>query len=123
MLALSVITLALSALGVDAFARDLYRQRTFDKRDVYPADVTGYKHFTSPEGYKVHYKEPGKEGYCETTPGMYHPHQETRCIGLISLTQESILTRDISRLRLRSMLSSGFLRAATIQPPIQLLYG
>lgn len=35
-----------------------------------PADPTGVKTITSPNGVEIRYKEPGKAGVCETTPGV-----------------------------------------------------
>jgi hypothetical protein len=35
-----------------------------------PADPTGVKTIKSPNGVEIRYKEPGKEGVCETTPGV-----------------------------------------------------
>ena len=35
-----------------------------------PAPVQGLKTITSPSGVTIRYKEPGKEGICETTPGV-----------------------------------------------------
>ncbi|KAB8346155.1 hypothetical protein FH972_023201 [Carpinus fangiana] len=40
------------------------------KRDIYPADVNQYSQLLSPTGVRIRYKEPGKEGVCETTPGV-----------------------------------------------------
>lgn len=42
---------------------------TFDPRQL-PASVQGLKTITSPSGVTIRYKEPGKEGICETTPGV-----------------------------------------------------
>ncbi|EMC92247.1 hypothetical protein BAUCODRAFT_59835, partial [Baudoinia panamericana UAMH 10762] len=39
------------------------------KRGV-PADPTGVTTITSPNGATIRYKQPGKEGFCETTPGV-----------------------------------------------------
>ena len=39
------------------------------KRQV-PADPTGVKTIKSPNGVEIRYKEPGKAGVCETTPGV-----------------------------------------------------
>ncbi|KAF2497731.1 peptidase S10, serine carboxypeptidase [Lophium mytilinum] len=41
----------------------------FAKRQL-PANATGVKTITSPTGVKIRYKEPGKDGVCETTPGV-----------------------------------------------------
>ena len=35
-----------------------------------PAEPTGVKTIKSPNGVEIRYKEPGKEGVCETTPGV-----------------------------------------------------
>jgi carboxypeptidase C (cathepsin A) len=35
-----------------------------------PADATGVTTITSPGGATIRYKEPGKDGVCETTPGV-----------------------------------------------------
>jgi carboxypeptidase C (cathepsin A) len=39
------------------------------KRQV-PAEPKGVKTIKSPSGVKIRYKEPGKQGVCETTPGV-----------------------------------------------------
>lgn len=40
-----------------------------EERQV-PAKATGYKTIKSPGGVQIRYKEPGKDGVCETTPGV-----------------------------------------------------
>jgi len=35
-----------------------------------PANATGVKTITTPQNITIRYKEPGKEGVCETTPGV-----------------------------------------------------
>jgi hypothetical protein len=35
-----------------------------------PADPVGVKTLTTPQNITIRYKEPGKEGVCETTPGV-----------------------------------------------------
>lgn len=35
-----------------------------------PADPVGVKTITTPQNITIRYKEPGKEGVCETTPGV-----------------------------------------------------
>ncbi|PTU23793.1 hypothetical protein P175DRAFT_0428594 [Aspergillus ochraceoroseus IBT 24754] len=42
---------------------------SFDRRQL-PKDPTGVKHLKTPSGVTIRYKEPGKEGVCETTPGV-----------------------------------------------------
>jgi len=40
-----------------------------DERQI-PDKVHGYKTVKSPGGVTIRYKEPGKDGVCETTPGV-----------------------------------------------------
>lgn len=35
-----------------------------------PANATGVTTITSPAGVQIRYKEPGNDGFCETTPGV-----------------------------------------------------
>lgn len=42
---------------------------TFSPRQL-PASVQGLTTITSPSGVTIRYKEPGKAGICETTPGV-----------------------------------------------------
>lgn len=42
---------------------------SFGSRQL-PAPVQGLKTITSPSGVTIRYKEPGKAGICETTPGV-----------------------------------------------------
>lgn len=35
-----------------------------------PANATGVKTLVTPQNITIRYKEPGKEGVCETTPGV-----------------------------------------------------
>ena len=81
MKASTLYTLALSALSVSAAKVAPHKRSTlnekfkyFGKRQdgplVLPAPVEGYTTITSPTGSTVRYKEPGKEGICETTPGV-----------------------------------------------------
>ncbi|KAK4888979.1 hypothetical protein LTR27_012200 [Elasticomyces elasticus] len=41
-----------------------------DKRQYFPANATDVKTITSPTNVTIRYKEPGKDGVCETTPGV-----------------------------------------------------
>ena len=41
----------------------------FNPRQL-PANATGVQTITAPSGAQIRYKEPGKEGICETTPGV-----------------------------------------------------
>lgn len=40
------------------------------KRQYYPADAKDVKSLTTPSNVTIRYKEPGKDGVCETTPGV-----------------------------------------------------
>lgn len=40
------------------------------KRQYFPAEATDVKSFKTPTGVTIRYKEPGKQGVCETTPGV-----------------------------------------------------
>lgn len=42
---------------------------TLPKRQL-PAAATNVTTITSPAGVQIRYKEPGKDGVCETTPGV-----------------------------------------------------
>lgn len=48
-----------------------------------PAEPTGVKTITSPQGASIRYKQPGKEGVCETTEGV------DDYAGYISLNEET----------------------------------
>ncbi|KAI0123951.1 putative carboxypeptidase S1 [Xylariales sp. AK1849] len=63
--------LALSALiPIPSSATSLpYQVEKLLKKQV-PAEPTGVKTITSPNNVTIRYKEPGKEGVCETTPGV-----------------------------------------------------
>lgn len=53
-------------------------QRNLQARSAYnpkrarqlPAEPTGVKTITTAQNITIRYKEPGKEGVCETTPGV-----------------------------------------------------
>ena len=75
----TLFTLALAAVGVTAKAPRVRNSKTekarfFGKRQdepvVYPAPVEDYVTINSPSGSSIRYKEPGKAGFCETTPGV-----------------------------------------------------
>jgi carboxypeptidase C (cathepsin A) len=70
--ALQVGAVALSLLSSVSAAPN-YEYSKFDykhhKRQN-PANVTDQKTITAPSGVKLRYKEPGKAGVCETTPGV-----------------------------------------------------
>lgn len=52
------------------FAAQEQQLRMPSKRSVFPAPVKDYKTIHSPSGVRIRYKEPGKAGICETTPGV-----------------------------------------------------
>lgn len=60
------ITLAASVLSLPLIVNSLPR---LEGRQV-PANATGVNTITAPSGAQIRYKEPGKAGVCETTPGV-----------------------------------------------------
>jgi hypothetical protein len=46
------------------------RSVKLEPRTYFPSNATGVKTITSPSGVQIRYKEPGKSGVCETTPGV-----------------------------------------------------
>ena len=60
------ITLAASVLSFPFIVNAL---PTLEGRQV-PANATGVNTITAPSGAQIRYKEPGKAGVCETTPGV-----------------------------------------------------
>ena len=61
--------MAALALNALSFPSLVDAAPTLEDRQV-PANATGVKTITSPSGVQIRYKEPGKEGICETTPGV-----------------------------------------------------
>jgi carboxypeptidase C (cathepsin A) len=63
--------LSLASLGSRFHTHDKAPQhQKLAKRTYFPKPATGVKTITTPQGVKIRYKEPGKEGVCETTPGV-----------------------------------------------------
>ncbi|CAF9904094.1 MAG: hypothetical protein HETSPECPRED_003356 [Heterodermia speciosa] len=62
----SFITVATSVLSLPSIVNALPR---LEDRQV-PANATGVTTITAPSGAQIRYKEPGKAGVCETTPGV-----------------------------------------------------
>ncbi|KAL2869941.1 Alpha/Beta hydrolase protein [Aspergillus lucknowensis] len=62
---LTLLSLASASLGLS----HEHPRFAFDKRQL-PEDPTGVKRIETPNGVTIRYKEPGKEGVCETTPGV-----------------------------------------------------
>jgi carboxypeptidase D len=62
-----ILALVLSLLS--ASSASLFDGALLSKRQ-YPANATGVTTITSPGGASIRYKEPGKDGVCETTPGV-----------------------------------------------------
>ena len=62
----SFIALATSVLSLPLVVNALPR---LEGRQV-PANATGVTTITAPSGAQIRYKEPGKAGVCETTPGV-----------------------------------------------------
>ena len=52
------------------FHAELPSQKLGKRQVVFPAEVVDYKTMTTPTGVRIRYKEPGKQGVCETTPGV-----------------------------------------------------
>ncbi|KAG9644997.1 peptidase S10, serine carboxypeptidase, partial [Aureobasidium melanogenum] len=61
---LSSAAALISATGASALVPVL------DKRQYFPANATDLKTITTPTNVTIRYKEPGKAGICETTPGV-----------------------------------------------------
>lgn len=67
---------AVLALAVDAFRPGPVIQSRPGRPTIQisprqlPAEPTGVQTIVSPNGVNITYKEPGKEGICETTPGV-----------------------------------------------------
>ncbi|PQE12758.1 carboxypeptidase S1 protein [Rutstroemia sp. NJR-2017a BBW] len=61
--------LALSTVVNGAKLTQRNLQASIDARGL-PANATGVKTLTTPQNVTIRYKEPGKEGVCETTPGV-----------------------------------------------------
>lgn len=59
----------LPLLGAGAALATSESGASWTKRQM-PNDPTGVKKITTPNGVTIRYKEPGKEGVCETTPGV-----------------------------------------------------
>jgi hypothetical protein len=62
-----MLTLFKIATAAALLSNAVYASPT--KRQL-PAEPSGVKTITSPNGVEIRYKEPGKEGVCETTPGV-----------------------------------------------------
>lgn len=61
----SLLSLAAASLA----APDAHPRFSLNKRQL-PQDPTGVKKIETPNGVTIRYKEPGKDGVCETTPGV-----------------------------------------------------
>jgi carboxypeptidase D len=61
----SLLSLAAASLA----APDTQPRFSLNKRQL-PEDPTGVKKIETPNGVTIRYKEPGKDGVCETTPGV-----------------------------------------------------
>lgn len=93
------------------------------KSVYYPEGAEDVKTITTPTGVKIRYKEPGKEGVCETTPGV------GSYSGFVDLVRTSLhcllstgLELTLSRLP-TSTSSSGSSKAAPTQPTTLFLCG
>jgi len=63
-------TLVSATIGGSNFHHIEPRMLQHRKRVYYPKKAAGLKTVTTPTGVTIRYKEPGKEGICETTPGV-----------------------------------------------------
>ncbi|KAL5337790.1 peptidase S10, serine carboxypeptidase [Aspergillus crustosus] len=63
--AIILLSLATASLGIS----QEHPKFSFDRRQL-PEDLTGIKKIETPNNVTIRYKEPGKEGVCETTPGV-----------------------------------------------------
>lgn len=59
----------LVALLACAASSVVARKPTLEERGI-PKDATGVRTITSSQGASIRFKQPGKEGVCETTPGV-----------------------------------------------------
>ncbi|KAI9665801.1 MAG: hypothetical protein M1821_003735 [Bathelium mastoideum] len=64
----AVATALLASTSTDAFMGTSLKTKLVPRQ--LPANPTNVTTITSPTGVKIHYKEPGKAGVCETTPGV-----------------------------------------------------
>lgn len=64
------------------------------KSVYYPEHAQDVKTITTPTGVKIRYKEPGKEGVCETTPGV---GSYSGFIDLVRRTTEMAYPQDPTR--------------------------
>lgn len=67
---LCLTPLASASLGSKFHVHDLAAKEKLSKRTYFPKPATGVKTITGPTGVKIRYKEPGKDGVCETTEGV-----------------------------------------------------
>lgn len=61
------LTQLAAILATASFA--IARKPTLEERQI-PTDPTGVKTITSPQGASIRFKQPGKQGVCETTEGV-----------------------------------------------------
>ena len=66
-LVLSSLSIASASLGAQFHEHSKWQNV---KRQYFPADATDVKTITTPTNVTIRYKEPGKEGVCETTEGV-----------------------------------------------------
>ena len=93
-------SLSLASLGSRFHTDNKAPKNQHAKRQYFPKPATGLKTITGPTGVQIRYKEPGKEGVCETTPGVnsYSGFIDTRMVASLSCWeyQASRLTRTIA---------------------------
>jgi hypothetical protein len=113
-LAVAAASLLLAAEPVVGFMKLPFSERGL------PADAEGVKTITTPTGVKIRYKEPGKDGVCETTEGVksYVPSGSFPA-PIVPLLTQCIATPDTSISARRCMLSSGSSSLVMIRPKIR----
>lgn len=61
--------ISLLAVTLACITLTLARKPTLEERGI-PKDPEGVRTITSPQGAEIRFKQPGKEGVCETTEGV-----------------------------------------------------
>jgi carboxypeptidase C (cathepsin A) len=74
LLAAATLTSALPAFPLEDAPFFSEKSHNIKRQDAQipflPAEITDYKTITTPRGVTIRYKEPGKDGVCETSPDV-----------------------------------------------------
>lgn len=73
LLPLLVLALSVGAVLGNANSPNIHSRSRFSSPNharQNPANITDYQTIVTPQNITIRYKEPGKEGVCETTPGV-----------------------------------------------------